>query len=151
MTSRDGRVARAKAHLRYSANPPRASATRRRCQVCQTLFWTLVSSGLLGFDIPPRSLVAERFLAGSARRCSFLPTGWLGERAICTLLLNDARKISVTTDRGAPRRGRWCAEEGRRNRRMGTVLKVPHCPCVRPRPIPPSPPCLAGRHLGPVA
>jgi hypothetical protein len=59
------------------ANTPRASATRRRCQGYQTLFWTLLSSGLLGLDIPPRSLVAERFLAGSARRCSFLPTDGL--------------------------------------------------------------------------
>ena len=68
------------------ANTPRASATRSRCRDCRTPFWILPSSGLPGFDIPPRSLVAERFLArGWARQCSFLPTDGLSSAPLSCL------------------------------------------------------------------
>ena len=58
-----------------SANAPRASATRSRYRGSQVLFWILPRSSVPGFDIPPRSLAVDRFLAlGWARQRSFLPT-----------------------------------------------------------------------------
>jgi hypothetical protein len=58
-----------------SANAPRASATRSRCRGSRVPFWIPPRSSVPGFDIPPRSLAVDRFLAlGWARQRSFLPT-----------------------------------------------------------------------------
>jgi len=73
-------MATAKADPLCSTNAPRASAKRSKFQGSRVPFWIPLRSSGPEFDIPPRSLVIDRFFA----------LGWARQRSFCTGGLGNA-------------------------------------------------------------